>query len=65
MNQSLRERVTSWIDEDPDHDDQATLRELLEAGDEAELERRFAAPLTFGTAGLRGPEMAGPAGRCV
>jgi phosphomannomutase len=62
VNQSLRERVTSWIDEDPDHDDQATLRELLEAGDEAELERRFAAPLTFGTAGLRGPEMAGPAG---
>ncbi len=62
MNPSLRERVTSWIDADPDEDDRATLRALLEAGDEEELERRFAAPLTFGTAGLRGPEMAGPAG---
>ena len=30
--------------------------------DEAELHRRFDHPLTFGTAGLRGQEMAGPAG---
>ncbi len=62
MNRSLRERVTSWIDGDPDEDDRATLSALLAADDEPELERRFAAPLTFGTAGLRGPEMAGPAG---
>jgi phosphomannomutase len=62
VNPSLHERVTSWIEEDPDDDDRATLRELLVAGDEAELDRRFSAPLTFGTAGLRGPEMAGPAG---
>ena len=34
----------------------------LARADEAELERRFAAPLSFGTAGLRGPVMAGPAG---
>ena len=47
---------------DPDADDRRTLRDLLDAGNEAELERRFATPLTFGTAGLRGPEMAGPAG---
>jgi phosphomannomutase len=38
------------------------LTSLLESDEEAELERRFATPLTFGTAGLRGPEMAGPAG---
>ncbi len=62
MNSSLRERVTTWIASDPDPDDRATLTALLDAGDETELERRFASPLTFGTAGLRGPEMAGPAG---
>jgi phosphomannomutase len=47
---------------DPDGDDRDTLTALLDADDEAELERRFATPLTFGTAGLRGAEMAGPAG---
>jgi phosphomannomutase len=62
VNSSLRERVTTWIASDPDPDDRATLTALLDAGDETELERRFASPLTFGTAGLRGPEMAGPAG---
>lgn len=52
----------AWIAGDPDGDDRATLQDLLDRDDEAELERRFAAPLTFGTAGLRGPVMAGPAG---
>jgi phosphomannomutase len=52
----------AWIALDPDDDDRRTLQELLDSNDEDELERRFLAPLTFGTAGLRGPEMAGPAG---
>jgi phosphomannomutase len=62
VNSSLRDEVAAWIARDPDESDRRTLQDLLDAGDEAELVRRFAAPLTFGTAGLRGPEMAGPAG---
>ena len=58
----LAERVAAWIAADPDPEDRATLARLLADGDEAELDRRFAHPLEFGTAGLRGPEMAGPAG---
>jgi len=62
VNQSLRDRVLEWIEGDPDVDDRETLQSLLDLGDEEELHRRFDTPLTFGTAGLRGPEMAGPAG---
>lgn len=62
MNSSLREEVTAWIALDPDDDDRRALQEMLDTNDEEELGRRFFAPLSFGTAGLRGPEMAGPAG---
>jgi phosphomannomutase len=62
VNRALERRVREWISLDPDEQDRATLEALLEANDEVELERRFRAPLTFGTAGLRGPVMAGPAG---
>jgi phosphomannomutase len=47
-----------WIAHDPD---QRTAAELLECT-EAELHARFAHPLTFGTAGLRGPLRGGPNG---
>lgn len=50
-----------WINSDPDP---ATRREL-EALSEHELAERFSAPLTFGTAGLRGPVRAGPNGMNV
>ena len=62
MNELLRDRVLAWIAGDPDVDDCDTLRSLLDSDDEAELHRRFDTPLTFGTAGLRGRVMAGPAG---
>jgi len=62
VNPALLDQVRAWIASEPDERDRATLADLLDRGDEAELARRFTAPLTFGTAGLRGPEMAGPAG---
>lgn len=62
MNPSFAAEVERWIARDPDEGDRATLRQLLDDDDETELHRRFDHPLTFGTAGLRGPEMAGPAG---
>jgi phosphomannomutase len=62
VNPELARRVARWIEGDPDAHDRATLTALLDADEEVELRRRFDTPLTFGTAGLRGPEMAGPAG---
>jgi len=62
MNPKLVEQARAWMSGDPDEGDRATIGALLDAGDDEELTRRFATPLTFGTAGLRGPLMAGPAG---
>src|SRR5690625_4447385 len=63
------DRIRQWIAEDPDPqtaDELATLLERAtgegpEAGSaRAELADRFAGPLTFGTAGLRGALGGGP-----
>ena len=56
------EDARRWIEADPDPATRRELADLIDAGDEAELARRVAHPLVFGTAGLRGPVMAGPAG---
>ncbi|HEY8060348.1 MAG TPA: phospho-sugar mutase [Acidimicrobiales bacterium] len=57
---SVIDQAEAWWALDPDPDTRAELRALLESGDEAELERRFAGRLMFGTAGLRAPLGAGP-----
>jgi phosphomannomutase len=58
----LREAAERWLAEDPDPGTRAELGALLDADDEAAVADRFAGRLAFGTAGLRGPLRAGPAG---
>lgn len=54
-------QAAAWLSEDPDPQTRAELQGWLDAGDEARLAAAFAGPLTFGTAGLRGPLGPGPA----
>ncbi|MCW2700484.1 MAG: putative phosphomannomutase [Blastococcus sp.] len=62
MTGDLLATARAWADDDPHDGDRTEIEALIEARDLAELARRFSGPLTFGTAGLRGPLRAGPAG---
>ncbi|MQA02771.1 MAG: phospho-sugar mutase [Streptosporangiales bacterium] len=59
-DQALIDRARTWLDDDPDPDTRAELRELIVMDDLTELHSRFDTGLSFGTAGLRGALGAGP-----
>ncbi|MGK5679253.1 phospho-sugar mutase [Actinoplanes sp. URMC 104] len=64
MAPDYRLLAESWLADDPDPASRAELSRLIAGlpGTEDELRDRFAGPLTFGTAGLRGRLRAGPNG---
>ena len=62
MTGDLLVAARDWADDDPHPGDRAEIEALIEAENWTELAERFAGPLTFGTAGLRGPLRAGPSG---
>jgi phosphomannomutase len=62
VSAELLATARDWADDDPHPGDRAEIAALIEAENIEELARHFAGPLTFGTAGLRGPLRAGPSG---
>ncbi|HEX5614216.1 MAG TPA: phospho-sugar mutase [Acidimicrobiia bacterium] len=60
IDPALAAAVRAWIDADPDPHTRAELEALLAADDASALADRFAGPLEFGTAGLRGALGGGP-----
>jgi phosphomannomutase len=71
LRPELRDAAMRWIADDPDPASRAELQQVLAAamvgtdGAAEELADRMSGMLRFGTAGLRGPVRAGPAGMNV
>jgi phosphomannomutase len=51
MDAELKRAVDEWLEYDPDPVTSEEVRSLLQAGNVAELKKRFAARISFGTAG--------------
>ncbi len=56
---SLLERAQAWLAQDPDPVTREQLQQIIDSGDETELQKSFEPRITFGTAGLRGELGAG------
>lgn len=54
------ERLTQWLEKDPDPHTREELQQLIDQNQSSELEDRFNGRLEFGTAGLRGKVGCGP-----
>ena len=57
--ESISSLAQRWLDLDQDEVSRKEISDLLEAGDEAELEKRLRNRIAFGTAGLRSSMKAG------
>jgi phosphomannomutase len=62
VSEELINQARAWLADDPDEVSRKELQHFIDEGNVVELTKRFALPLTFGTAGLRGPVMSGSAG---
>ncbi len=59
LSKTALKRIRQWLESDFDLASRREVQRLLDAGEEAELEDRFAFDLEFGTGGLRGVMAAG------